>query len=96
MASGMNEKDSGDRIMNPNRYAIVSALTEWDTLQAQRDRHHNPYFIGIALGAIQNIPDQSPEWDNPRSIVIDRFTGRLVNFILGRLNLPLATREELR
>lgn len=76
------------------RTRIVMAITEWDRLQSSRPKaHHNPYFLGIALGPLEDAPDEP---DNPREWVMDHYSDRLCNFILAKLRLPLATREELR
>jgi hypothetical protein len=60
---------------------IVSALTQWDIKQSKRDKHHNPYFIGIALNNLRDFELEQPG-ATAEEIVRECFNGRLADFIL--------------
>lgn len=74
---------------------IISALTQWDVKQSQSKRaHHNPYFLGIALQAFDDVDGNEIE-ANPREFIIENFTGACRRFVIKALGLePLTDRED--
>ena len=60
-----------------NRTKIVMALTKWDRKHANR-KGHNPYFLGIALGQL----DDADIINNPQEFILENYEGRLADFLI--------------
>lgn len=67
-----------------NHTKIVSALTNWDTLQSKKDKHHNPRFLGIALVSLKNAEADFPS-ASAEEIAKEAFNGRLLAYVLKYL-----------
>ena len=83
-------------IVYGNRHSqIVSALTQWDERQRARDKHHNRFFLGIALQPFDDADESAIEQD-PRQFILANYTGRCAAFILKALSLAPMTDAENR
>ena len=71
---------------------IVSLLTQWDTKQAKRDKHHNRQFLGIALASLAWAEEDYPGAD-AKEVVRAAFNGRCAAFILNGLGIAFTPDE---
>jgi hypothetical protein len=82
--------------MNDTTYArLTMALTEYDRRQS-KTRWYNPHALGIYLERAQNIRDDVNAGADFRAAIVAGFSGKLVDFLLRKLGLPITTNEEQR
>jgi hypothetical protein len=67
-----------------NHDKIVSALTNWDALQSQKDRYHNWRFLGIALQSLASVEEDMPN-ESAENIAKEAFNGRCLTYVLKYL-----------
>jgi hypothetical protein len=78
-----------------DHYKIVSLLTQWDTKQEKRDKHHNRYFLPIAFRSLDEAEKDLLPAATTKEIITNAFNGRLAAFILKGMGIPFEP-EEIR
>ena len=78
------------------RTRLVHAVTRYDRQQAMRSKSYSMYALGIYLGAVTQVLDETAEGNPLRVSLVRNFNGRLLDVVLKACGLPKSTREEQR
>jgi len=72
---------------------ITSLLIAYDQKQSSK-KSYNRYALGIYLNQWENIALDIRLGAEPRAAIVAGFNGRLLDFILCGLGMPVSTKEE--
>ena len=72
---------------------IVSLLTAYDEKQSSK-KSYNRHALGIYLNQLENVMLDIELGAEPRAAIVAGFNGRLLDFILRGLGMPVSTKEE--
>lgn len=72
---------------------LISALTQYDAKQKNK-KDYNIYALGIYFQRAEEIAADIEAGADPRAAIVAGLSGRLADFVLRKLNLPITTKEE--
>lgn len=75
------------------RFGLSQALTTYDRKQSTK-KHHNPYALGLYFQALERCERMSSAGHDLRLCLLNCFNGKLLDYLLKTLKLPLTTKEE--
>lgn len=85
------------RTMNPPDFKsrLLSVLTDYDRRQSAR-AGYNPRALGIYFARADDICADIAAGTEPRAAICAGLSGRLLDFVLKRMGLPVSTSAECR
>lgn len=74
---------------------LFSAVVEWDR-RAEKQPGHNRHALGIYCQMLENVNADIARGAEPRAAIVAGFNGRMLDFVLRRLDMATSTAEEQR
>ena len=75
------------------KFRLVSALTQWDEKESKK-KFYNWNALGIYMQRADDIILDIQMGADVRAAIVAGLTGRIVDFVLKKLALPITTKEE--
>lgn len=72
---------------------LFSAVVEWDRRQERRPGH-NRHALGIYCQMLENVNADIARGAEPRAAIVAGFNGRMLDFVLRRLDMATSTKDE--